>query len=47
MENIFGIDNTLDEMYLSQALHNRTIHFITEFNREECYKAIYLMDCSL
>jgi ATP-dependent protease ClpP protease subunit len=44
MENIFGIDNTLDEMYLSQALRNRTIHFITEFDREKCYKAIYLME---
>lgn len=44
MNNILGIDSTLDEMYLSQALYNRTIHFITEFNREECYKAIYLME---
>lgn len=44
MQNILGMDTTLDEMYLSQALHNRTIHFITEFDREECYKAIYLME---
>lgn len=44
MQNVLGMDTTLDEMYLSQALHNRTIHFITEFDREECYKAIYLME---
>lgn len=44
MNNLLGIDGTLDEMYLSQALRNRTIHFIDEFSRESCYKAIYLME---
>lgn len=44
MGNLSGVDTTLNEMYLSQALHNRTIHFVEEFERESCYKAIYLME---
>lgn len=44
MTNMFSMDTTLDEMYLSQALRNRTITFIEEFTRESCYKAIYLME---
>ena len=44
MNQLLALDQTLDEMYLSQALHHRTIHFIEEFERESCYKAIYLME---
>lgn len=44
MNNMFSMDTTLDEMYLSNAIKRRTITFIEEFTRESCYKAIYLME---
>lgn len=44
MNQILGIDTTLDEMYLTGATKNRTLYFIEEFTRESVYKAIYLMN---
>ena len=37
-------DAILDEIYLNQALYERTIMFIDEFNRETVHKAIYFME---
>ncbi len=45
MSKQFNIDeDLLAEIYTKQALKNRTIHFIEEFTRESCYKAIYFME---
>ena len=37
-------DAVLEEIYLNQAMNNRTIMFVDEFDRETCYKAIYFLE---
>lgn len=37
-------DTILDEIYVNQALYERSIMFVNEFDRETCYKAIYFLE---
>ena len=43
-ENMMIYNPVVEQMKVKNAVKNRTIDFIDEFDEDSCYKVIYLID---